>query len=61
MKNWIEINDIDGNIQVIDRDDITCMRSDGKIGVISCSLPEGYIEFRVLPEELGRVKEELIK
>lgn len=61
MKNWIEINDIDGSILVIDRDDITHMRLDSKIGVISCSIPEGYFEFRVLPEEFGRVKEELMK
>lgn len=61
MRNWIEFNDINGDILVIDRDDITHMRSNGKIGVISVSLPEGDIEFRVLPEEFGRVKDELMK
>lgn len=61
MRNWIEFNDIDGSVLVIDYADITYMRSNGKIGIISVDLPEGNIEFRVSLEELGRVKEELIK
>lgn len=61
MRNWIEFNDIDGSILVIDHADITYMRSNGKIGIISVDLPEGNIEFRVSLEEFVRVKEELIK
>lgn len=61
MRNWIEFNDIDGSVLVIDRADITYMRSNGKIGIISVDLPEGNIEFRVSLEEFGRVKKELIK
>lgn len=61
MRNWIEFNDIDGSILVIDYADITYMRSNGKIGIISVDLPEGNIEFRVSLEEFVRVKGELIK
>lgn len=60
MRNWIEFNDIDGDMFVIDSADITHMRSNGKIGIISVDLSEGNIAIRVSLEEFGRVKEQLI-